>query len=45
MEAIAPDEQPAFVRLCLEGGWILFATCVTNGPLVIVDAYTFAKAA
>jgi hypothetical protein len=45
MEAISPEEQPAFVRLCLEGGWILFATVVCDGPLQIVDAFTFAQKA
>ena len=45
MEAVAPEEQPAFVRMCLEGGWILFATVVCNGALQIVDAYQFSKAA
>jgi hypothetical protein len=43
MEAIPPGKQPGFVRMCLEGGWILFATIVADGPLVIVDAYTFAQ--
>ena len=45
MEAISPAEQPGFVRMCLEGGWILFATVVSDGPLQIVDAYTFSQAA
>ena len=45
MEALAPAAQPAFVRMCLEGGWILFATVVCDGPLQIVDAYQFSKAA
>jgi len=43
MEAISPAEQPAFVRMCLEGGWVLFATVVSDGPLQIVDAYSFAN--
>jgi hypothetical protein len=43
MEAIPPGKQPGFVRMCLEGGWILFATIVADGPLQIVDAYTFAN--
>jgi hypothetical protein len=42
MEAISPAEQPAFVRECLDDGWVLFATVVADGPLQIVDAYTFA---
>jgi hypothetical protein len=33
---------PAFVRECLDDGWVLFATVVADGPLQIVDAYTFA---
>ena len=43
MEAIPPGKQPEFVRMCLEGNWILFATVVADGPLQIVDAYTFAN--
>jgi hypothetical protein len=45
MEAIPPGKQPEFVRMCLEGGWLLFATVVEDGPLVIVDAFTFAHPA
>jgi hypothetical protein len=45
MEALAPGAQPEFVRMCLEGGWMLFATVVADGPMVIVDAYQFAAKA
>jgi DNA-binding FrmR family transcriptional regulator len=42
MEALAPKAQPEFVRMCLEGGWMLFATVVADGPMVVMDCYQFA---
>jgi hypothetical protein len=45
LEQIAPSKQAEFVRLCLEGGWTLFATVVADGAMQVIDAYTFAKQA
>lgn len=45
LEQIAPKKQPEFVRMCLEGGWMLFASVVADGALQVIDCYTFAKAA
>ena len=45
LEQIAPKKQPEFVRMCLEGGWMLFATRVSDGAMVCIDCYQFAKAA
>jgi hypothetical protein len=45
MEQIAPENQREFVRMCLEGGWMLFAAVACDGPMKIVDAYQFAKGA
>jgi hypothetical protein len=45
LEQIAPAKRPEFVRMCLEGGWMLFGTLVSDGAMVVVDCYTFAKAA
>jgi hypothetical protein len=43
LEQIAPAKQPSFVRLCLEGGWMLFATVVADGAMQVIDAYQFAN--
>jgi hypothetical protein len=45
LEQIAPSKQPEFVRTCLEGGWMLFATIVADGVMQVIDCYTFSKAA
>jgi hypothetical protein len=45
LEQIAPAKQPQFVRMCLEGEWMLFATLVSDGAMVVVDCFQFAKAA
>jgi hypothetical protein len=45
LEQIAPGKQPEFVRMCLEGGWMLFATIVADGVMQVIDCYTFSKAA
>ena len=41
LEQIAPKKQPEFVRMCLEGGWMLFATVVADGALRVIDCYQF----
>ena len=45
LEQLAPSKRPSFVRMCLEGGWMLFATIVSDGAMVILDCYEFAKSA
>ena len=45
LEQIAPAKQPEFVRVCLDGGWALFATVVADGAMRIIDCYQFAQAA
>jgi len=42
LEQLAPSNQPEFVRMCLEGGYQLFATRVADGALDIVDCYQLA---
>lgn len=43
LEQIAPAKQPAFVRMCLDGGWMLFATVVADGAMQVLDCYQFAN--
>jgi len=45
MEQLAPENQPAFVRMCLEDGWMLFAAVACDGPLQVLDCYQFAEKA
>jgi hypothetical protein len=45
MESLPPSLRPGFVRKALEGGWVLFATLVQDGPMEIVDCYRLAKQA
>jgi hypothetical protein len=44
LEQIAPKAQPEFVRMCLEGNWMLFATRVSDGPLMVIDCFQFSDA-
>ena len=43
LEQIAPAKQPSFVRMCLDGGWMLFATVVADGAMQVLDCYQFAQ--
>jgi len=45
LEALPPRLQPAFVRKCLGGGWILFATRVADGGLQVLDCFQFSQEA
>jgi hypothetical protein len=42
LEALAPSKQSEFVRMAVEDGFMLFATVVADGPMVVIDAYQFA---